>query len=172
MTYTVLRIEFDGTGQRRWTSGHTQIHCRIQDSTAPRPDLADFENSFDPQAYATLLRGATVVRGYGLVGMEMRLSEIADRIRAHLRRIEGDEQLNPWFKMVDGKRVPDPTRMGMRAFYHSGAVSAGRYVSVTYVSYQGRSSLTRAEAIAYLEWLTAGNVGTHFKQQQSVGEKE
>jgi hypothetical protein len=83
-----------------------------------------------------------------------KLSEIADRIHAHLRRIEADPELNPW---DDGKVN------GTKPFFHAGAHVAGARVGVRYISYQGVTNLKKADAVKYLAWLDAGNVGKHWK---------
>lgn len=81
----------------------------------------------------------------------VKLSELADRIHDHLRRFENDPKINK-----EGDR-----------YFHSGAFRAGRFVGVRYVSYQCQHNLTRLEAIKYLEWLDAGNVGKHWKVIES-----
>jgi hypothetical protein len=85
----------------------------------------------------------------------LKMKEIADRINSHLKRFEADPEINK----------TDP-RYQTRPYYYAGAAYVGgARISVGYVSYQGRHSLTKAEALAYLEWLDDGNVGKHFKQQ-------
>jgi hypothetical protein len=84
------------------------------------------------------------------------LTEIASRIDAHLKRIEADPNLNPWHHGEGSTK----------SYYNAYAVSAGPYVMVTYVTYQGRRGLKRAEAEAYLAWLDEGHVGKHFERQQ------
>ena len=84
----------------------------------------------------------------------MKLAEIANRIHAHLRRFEADPKINV---SESGK----PT--GARKYFCTNAYSAGGRVFVIYVTYQGRNSLTKAQALAYLAWLDAGNVGKHYR---------
>lgn len=79
------------------------------------------------------------------------LTEIAARITAHLKRFEADKQINR----------PNPKRYNTTPFYRASAYQAGAYVRVVYVAYQNGTSLKRAEASDYLEWLDAGNVGKH-----------
>jgi len=87
------------------------------------------------------------------------LAEIASRIGQHLRRFEKDAQIN---KKDD---------RGLSPYWNVFAHRNGRYVQVQYVSYQGHSSLTRAEAEKYLAWLDAGNVGRHYSvPAQTKGE--
>jgi hypothetical protein len=83
----------------------------------------------------------------------MKLSEIAERISAHLKRFEADPVIN----------APIQNRsMSTTPYYYAGAFVAGRYVSIQYVNYQGSSNLTKEVATEYLEWLDAGNVGKHY----------
>lgn len=85
------------------------------------------------------------------------LVEIAQRIAAHLTRFEADKGprgVNWWH---DGKVN------GTRPFFMTGAAKSGRYVGVSYVSYQGPTYLTKAEAARYLAALDAGFVGRHYE---------
>lgn len=82
------------------------------------------------------------------------LTEIAKRIDAHLKRFEADPELNP-----------TDARYQTRPFYMAGASRAGNRVSVLYVAYRSSSTLTRSKAEAYLAWLDAGNVGSHFAME-------
>jgi hypothetical protein len=77
-----------------------------------------------------------------------KLGEIADRIRAHLKRIEAAQP-------KDGKATPG-------RLFMANAWAAGSRVGVVYVSYQGESMLRKADALDYLRWLDAGNEGTHY----------
>jgi hypothetical protein len=86
----------------------------------------------------------------------MKLQEVADRIRGHLKRIESDSALN---------RVND---RGYELLWCSGVSASGARVFVTYVSYQGQSSLTKAEALFYLGMLDAGFVGRHFEAKAAA----
>jgi hypothetical protein len=88
------------------------------------------------------------VRGAG--GLRPTLNEIADRITAHLVRIERTPSLN---------LRPD----GTARLLHARAHRAGTHVRVTYVDYQGSAALTREEAEAYLGGLDKGRVGTHVE---------
>lgn len=76
---------------------------------------------------------------------------VAADIRNYLQHFERDPVINK----------PDGARM--RPYYNAGAHSVGRYTHVTYISYQGPSKLTPEEAVRYLAWLDAGNVGRHFE---------
>lgn len=82
----------------------------------------------------------------------MKLQEIANRIKDHLKRFEADKSINA---TKDDRSICP--------YYNAWATSAGRYVRITYVSFQGSSSLTKSEAEKYLQWLDAGNVGKHYK---------
>ena len=77
-----------------------------------------------------------------------KLAEIADRINAHLKRMEAEQ----------GR----PMKMEDTRFFQAVAYPAGSKVGVSYISFQGASMLTKAEALAYLEWLDAGNAGKHY----------
>jgi hypothetical protein len=81
----------------------------------------------------------------------VKLDEIASRISAHLKRFEGDPKTNI-----------DRSGRGLFDYYGAHATRAGSYVSVTYISYQGSRTLRKDEALAYLAWLDAGGVGTHY----------
>lgn len=92
--------------------------------------------------------------------MASRSVELASKINAYLKRFEAD-------KSGVNKPYTDGGRKGLVPYYNAGAYAAGGRVLVIYVSYQGRTGLTIAEAEAYLAWLDAGNVGRHFEQQQA-----
>lgn len=79
----------------------------------------------------------------------MKLAEVAARIHAHLKRFEADPAINV-------------VRNGLNAYWNVRTVASGSRVFVTYVAYQGLTSLSKADALAYLEWLDAGNIGKHF----------
>lgn len=81
------------------------------------------------------------------------MKEIGARIDAHLKRFEADPKIN-----VDRS----PTKTGLHDYYNAGAGGHGRFVYVQYVAYQGNSTLSKADALKYLAWLDAGNVGRHF----------
>lgn len=86
----------------------------------------------------------------------MKLDEIAAKIAAHLKRWEKDPEIN--------KRKES----GLTPYYHPWAMRAGSKVGITYVSFQGQSYLSKAEAAAYLAWIEAGNVGTHYERERAV----
>jgi hypothetical protein len=83
----------------------------------------------------------------------MKLTEIAEKINAHLKRFEADPEIN-----ID----KEPPR-GLRRFFHAHAYRAGSRVGVVYISYQGASNLTRDEALKYLAMLDGGYVGRHYE---------
>jgi hypothetical protein len=85
----------------------------------------------------------------------MKLGEIADAIGVHLRRFEADPKINVSYK------TDKSISTGLHPYYQTGTYAAGRFVMVTYVTYQGADSLTKDAALKYLAWLDAGNVGTH-----------
>jgi hypothetical protein len=78
------------------------------------------------------------------------LREIAEALRAHLERMEGNPSINT-------------VMHGAKRFYYASAWVAGRYVGVRYISYQGNSNLTRADAECYLAWLDGGGEGRHYE---------
>lgn len=82
------------------------------------------------------------------------IAQIAARIDAHFKRIEADPKLNPW---NDGKAN------GTKPFYIARSHASGARIGVVYVSYQGTSYMKKVDALKYLEWLDAGNVGKHWK---------
>lgn len=99
--------------------------------------------------------------------MEKRtLTEIAAGIDWHLRRLEADPVFNR-------RRVFDKARggwvdatapgEGVPSLYDAWARVSGNRIRVLYISYQGSSTLTRAEAETYLAWLDAGGQGRHFE---------
>lgn len=77
--------------------------------------------------------------------------EIAERISSYLRQFNADPSVNH-----------------KGAYYNPGAWVGGNRVMVMYVSFQGTSSLTRDEALAYLAWLDDGGVGRHYEAQRSA----
>ena len=88
-----------------------------------------------------------------------KLAEIAAKLAAHLKRIEGDPTLNPPRGGSCG---------GTRSYWNAHSWAAGSRVGVRYVSYQGETFLTKGRAVAYLAWLDAGNVGTHYEAERKV----
>lgn len=83
----------------------------------------------------------------------MKLRDIAERINAHLTRFEADKTIN----------APRPTHDNTRPYYKAYATTAGRYVRITYVNYQGATNVPKAEAERYLTMLDDGFVGRHFE---------
>lgn len=86
---------------------------------------------------------------------ELTLTEIAHRIRSHLKRLEA----------ADYKRSKGSDRA---RFYCAGACQAGAYVQVRYISYQGSSNLTKAHALHYLDGLDQGYDRSHHTYFQTV----
>jgi len=80
----------------------------------------------------------------------MKLNEIAKRITEHLKRFESDPVINP---VGTGLR---------RVYYNAYASDAGSKIRIKYVSYQGGTCLSKSDALEYLAWLDAGNIGTHY----------
>ena len=81
----------------------------------------------------------------------VRLKDIAERINAHLKRLEADAS---WNKKDE---------RGLSKLWNSHACASGNRVFCTYVSYQGDCSLTKSDAMKYLEKLDAGYKGRHYE---------
>lgn len=81
---------------------------------------------------------------------QLKLAEIAARIDTHLKRMEADGEIN------------FTNATGLATFYNACAYDAGRYVMVRYASYRMPTSLSKKRALLYMEWLDAGNNGTHY----------
>lgn len=94
------------------------------------------------------------------------LKALAARINAHLQRMERDPKIN-----VEISRDPHtPKGMGLHRFYGAGAwYIGGRYVSVTYVRYQGSTTMTREQAEIYIAALDAGSTDRHFEVLRAKG---
>lgn len=86
-----------------------------------------------------------------------KLDDIAAALSAHFKVWEADKEWNTvlW---VDNQGVKRTTSR----MYMAHAYRAGSYVGISYVSYQGNHNLKAAEAIEYLQWIEAGNRGTHW----------
>jgi hypothetical protein len=81
------------------------------------------------------------------------LDKIAEGIEAHLKRFESDPAIN---KVAEG--------CTLHPYYHVCATRTyGHTVSVRYILFKGMAKLSESQAKKYLEWLNAGNIGTHFK---------
>jgi hypothetical protein len=78
------------------------------------------------------------------------LKEVASAIHSHLIRMEADPLINT--------KKPE----GLPRLWHSNCFQSGRYVGVTYISFQGPSFITRSEAEMYLAALNAGDTRRHF----------
>ncbi len=88
------------------------------------------------------------------------VKELAIRICEHLKRFERDPKINRYQK---GEGTREQREGGFHPYYHAGAFASGRFVRVTYITYQGSTALTKAEAERYLEKLDNGFVGRHFE---------
>jgi hypothetical protein len=78
----------------------------------------------------------------------MKVKEVAEKIDAHLRRLEA---------VQEDKR-----------FFHASVRSIGGKVAITYVSYQGTGKLSLAHAKAYLEDLDGGFTDMHFRSPKVI----
>lgn len=93
------------------------------------------------------------------------VKELAEKIREHLARFEADPVINAErFFEHNGERKSK----GIPFFHANAYYPGGPRIGVVYVSYQGSTNLTRDEAEAYLAWLDAGNVGTHFRMKHEA----
>lgn len=84
-------------------------------------------------------------------GSAPKLRDIASRIDAHLKRMQADSKING---VLPGREI--------RPFWNAGAFVAGRFVGVRYVSFQGETNLTKADALAYLAALDSGQNVKHY----------
>lgn len=83
----------------------------------------------------------------------LNLDQIAAEIHVRLKTLEHDE----------GWNLAERGGMCAPRIYQPNVWASGNRVMVSYVNYQsGETSLSRAEALVYLEWLDAGNKGTHM----------
>lgn len=82
---------------------------------------------------------------------ELKLKDLAQAIEAHLNRFEADPVLS---RKKDGKTA---------RFWGTGCGVSGRFVVVTYISYQGSSNLSKSDAISFLPKLEGGYVGRHHE---------
>jgi hypothetical protein len=99
---------------------------------------------------------------------ELKMAEIAKRINAHLKRFEADPVINARSESLLGGNGLS----GLSRFYQAGAFyERGAKLSVVYVSYQGSTAISKQQALTYLEWLDAGNVGRHFEAIRKPGKK-
>ncbi len=98
--------------------------------------------------------------GLAMLDATFPLVELAQRITAHLKRFEKDPKIN----------TPRPHASGTHRYYEPSAHSAGSKIGITYVHYQGIGfPLGRNEALEYLRWLDAGNVGDHYDHRRITG---
>jgi hypothetical protein len=77
--------------------------------------------------------------------------DIAAEIDVYLKKFEASKKIN---RPRKGNSISP--------YYNAGCWDGGRYVNVKYVEFQGTSCLSKAEALKYLEWLKAGNIGRHY----------
>jgi hypothetical protein len=93
-----------------------------------------------------------------------KLKEIAERINAHLKRIEADPELNQYKNATH-------RQMKLKPYWNSCAwYGHGTRMGIRYISYQGNQTLTKADALEYLAWLDAGNNGKHY-EALALGER-
>jgi hypothetical protein len=85
---------------------------------------------------------------------KMKLAEIADELLRRMRELENHPTNRP---TDNARRI---------FFYTPNATVAGRYISGRYNASQmpfGEYSLSKDQAGRYLDWLRAGNIGTHHE---------
>lgn len=91
-----------------------------------------------------------------------KLAEIAERIGAHLKRFEADPKVNV-------RPHPDSR---FEPYIGAWCKTGGRRAFVHYSFEDDVYSLTKADALAYLEWLDKGGVGKHWDAaRKTVGER-
>jgi hypothetical protein len=83
----------------------------------------------------------------------MKLNEIAAEIGKYL---------------TDFEKNHNPIINGFRRYYHANVHSTGKCVAIQYVGYQLCSNLSKDTALAYLEWLQAGNIGKHYDFEKTL----
>lgn len=83
------------------------------------------------------------------------LPEIAERITAHLKRMEADPQINTV--------VSAHPRSTLREYVDPWAYAAGSRLALIYQTWLSKypDHISKAEALTYLAWLDAGNNGSH-----------
>lgn len=90
---------------------------------------------------------------------KLKLATVAKRIQAHLLKLEADEE---WNASADASSITS-------RLYHPRAMRGQRSaIKIIWRSFQGGISYPREEAVAYLEWLDAGNKGTVYDYRQEA----
>jgi hypothetical protein len=84
----------------------------------------------------------------------MKNAEIAAEIASAFKRWEADPLIN------SRPNSPNATL----PYYHAAAWASGARIFVSYISYQSQWSMTKAEALNYLERIRNGFVGRHFQK--------
>lgn len=95
--------------------------------------------------------------GLAMLDATFPLVELAQRITAHLKRFEKDPKINP----------SRPNAAGTHRYYESHARVRGSKIGITYICCVFH--LGRTEALEYLRWLDAGNVGDHYDHRRITG---
>jgi len=88
--------------------------------------------------------------------MKVKLKDICEEIHSYLKKFERDPVIN----------APAESRLnagaaGLTPYYNACCYTAGSRCMIRYIGYQISHSLTKTEALAYLEWLRKGNIGHH-----------
>jgi hypothetical protein len=89
--------------------------------------------------------------------------DLGARINVHLSRFERDPAINPGKRYDKETKAYVPDERGIRDYYGAKARGARHRVLVVYVVYQDSHYLSIEEALKYLVWLNAGNIGTHYE---------
>ena len=85
------------------------------------------------------------------------LRALAMGIDTHLKRLEADKSFNKPLAST-----------GLQPLYVAGAsYTAGRYITVTYICFQGHSHLDRGQAERYLAYLDGGGTAKHHTALRS-----
>lgn len=85
----------------------------------------------------------------------IKLAELAKRIGVHLQKFAELE-----------RHKPATAGAQLGKYYNPTCWAAGSRLGIRYVSYQTNSYLSKADAIAYLDWLDAGNCGKHYRVEK------
>lgn len=89
---------------------------------------------------------------------KLKLAEIAARINAYLQGFAADESLVK--KTITGL---DGEEKEITVFWQPRCSAAGAKVKICYVGYRNDTTLVKEDALTYLKWLDAGNVGKHIE---------
>ena len=63
ITVTVEKVGVKG---KRWNPQTTAIHCRFQNPNVHSSNYCDYRNFFSPRRFEDLVRGAKIVKAWGI----------------------------------------------------------------------------------------------------------